>query len=318
MRRVTYKNYAGLVVAGREPLDVPKGRHIERASWLTAQVESNGKFGTVISYDGTGLTAGIHQAIAVYPRELVLPDDGNALDDQGPLWKLLDRCLQALDQEPYAVEVKEAFYDVGWELAHGTLRSTDHGRAVNGREIRDQFTGSADGCMPARGKGRQRAEAWAKLFHHFFSEEFTFPIQVGWGEEKLVKCVERMKLRHSPAKKWRRWTPQEFFYEDLVASVVPSVDLAPEFDLAMCVWLSYTVNAPAIAIRVLAKLTTVFNNDSITAFSAALLRRLGTSSFGRWGADVKNGRYHRTRKHAMQLWPRELFVGRDAVMPAKF
>ena len=318
MRRVSFKNYAGVVVHGQVPMDPPRGKHIERASWLTAQVESGGKFGTVISYDGTGITAGIHQAIAVYPRELTLPDDGNALDDQGPLWKLLDRCFQITSEDLCTKDFIQTLADCDWELVHGTLRSTKTGHSIGGHSIRDQFTGSADGIMPVRGKGRQRAEAWATFFHTYFSDEATFPVQVGWGEEKLVKCIERWPLKTSPAKKWRRWTTQEFFYEDIVASMVLSDDLEPSFDLAMCVWLSYTVNAPAIAMRVLASLTTVFNNDSIEAFSRALLRKLGMSSFGRWGADVKNGRYARTRKYAQELWPSELFVGKEAIMPAKF
>ena len=84
MNRIVFKEYAGVRIKGQKPLSsFPLSRrHLDRASRLTAEVESGGRFGSVMSYDGTGMTAGIHQAIAVYPKNL---------KDQGPLWKLLLR-----------------------------------------------------------------------------------------------------------------------------------------------------------------------------------------------------------------------------------
>ena len=315
MRRVTFKKYAGVRINGDVPIDIPGDGHMDRASWLTVMVESGGKFGTVISYDGTGMTAGLHQAIAVYPKELRLPEDGNSLDDQGPLWKLLDRCLQATPKIQATLDMKHALGNIGWVVANGVLRDETVGHAISGKTIRAEFTGAENGCMPARGIHRQEAERWAALFHTYFSDKNTFPIQEGWGKEKLIKRVERTPLRFASARKWRKKTPQEFFYEDLIAGVVDHEDLPPEFDLAMSVWLSYTVNAPAIALKVLCRLIPAYQTGSIEAFSVQLLKALGRAKFGRWGAQVKNGRYQRTRKYAMELWPREMFKGKNAIMP---
>lgn len=316
MRRVTFKKYAGVRINGDIPVDIPGDGHMDRASWLTVMVESGGKFGTVISYDGTGMTAGLHQAIAVYPRELLLSDDGNNLDDQGPLWKLLDRCFQATPHIQATVDLKEAFGKIHWTVVNGVLRDSDTGRAISGKVIREELTGAANGCMPVRGIDRKQAEMWAALFHTYFSDVNTFSVQEGWGKEKLIKRVERTPLRYASAPKWRKKTPQDFFYEDLVAGVVDHEDLEPEFDLAMSVWLSYTVNAPAIALKVLCRYIPTFQHDGIEAFSVQLLKALGKAKFGRWGAHVKNGRYQRTRKYAMEIWPKEMFVGKDAIMPA--
>ena len=93
IRRLKYKNYAGLQIKATVPVKIsPYGmqEHLGRAAYLTEQVESNGMYGSVMNYDNTGMTAGLHQAIAVYPKELE-DKDFNAADDQGPLWKLLRR-----------------------------------------------------------------------------------------------------------------------------------------------------------------------------------------------------------------------------------
>ena len=97
MPKVSYrkrKNYSGPLIAGTEPYPAPSaeraGFHIDRAYWLTTRVETGGKFGAVMAYDGTGMTAGPDQHIAVYPKELA-NEDLNAADDQGSLWKLLRR-----------------------------------------------------------------------------------------------------------------------------------------------------------------------------------------------------------------------------------
>jgi len=328
MRRIKYKKYAGVRVRGtlNDGSDLPVSTHIERASWLTAMVESGGKFGTVISYDGTGMTAGIHQAIAVYPKELSHPD-GYPLDDQGPLWKLLDRCFQAYAGNsqfsgydslyiPAVSDMQDALLHAGILVSNGVARDATTGKVIFGNVLRELFTGSADGVMPARGKGRERAEMWAALFSTMFSDYRTYDLQLRWGEEKLIKRIERTKLRYASAPYWRGRTPQEVFYTDeYPVGTVTFGEEHQKFDLAMCVWLSYSVNAPAIALKKLCRVIPVHHKHGDDAFAKALINAIGNSRWGRWDDDIKNGRYQRTRKYAMKLWPKELFVGSDAIMP---
>ena len=314
MHRITFKKYAGVKIQGKVPSEFPGMGHIDTAAWLTAQVESGGDYGTVISYDGTGMTAGLHQAIAVYPRALAKPDD-NALNDQGPLWKLVDRCINSGHDFSARSALLAELEDAGLKIVNGVVRDLTTGNTVSGSRLRKLLSGSADGYMPKSGKDRKRAELWATLFHEFFSNPYTFEIQSAWGKEKLIKRLERTKLRHSTAPYWRGRTPQEVFYGDVNAGMATRSDLDENFDLAMCMWLSYTVNAPSVALRKLCKLIPVFNREGQQVFAKSLIKALGNSKWGRWDDDIKNGRYQRTRKFAMEIWPSELFVGSEAIMP---
>ncbi len=316
MRRITFHDYAGVKIAGKKEAPGPGHQHIDRASWLTAMVESGGKFGTVISYDGTGMTAGIHQAIAVYPRGLTRVDH-NPKNDQGPLWGLVQRCMATqsvwLDRTDNLIGMIDT---QGWVIVAGELRYQGSGRLVGGHAIRGNLTGDIDGVMPKTGSDRVQAERWARAFSDYFGAGRTFQPQLDWGKEKLIKKVTRVKLRHSPQKFYRRKTAQDVFYgDDLFVGTVLASDLEPCFDLAMCMWLSFMVNAPAIALRHLCKVISVYNADGVEAFSKALIERLGNAQWGRWDDDIKNGRYQRTRRFAKQVWPKELFSGSDAVMP---
>lgn len=316
MRRIKFHDYAGVRIAGKKLSPAPGHRHIDRASWLTAMVESGGKFGTVISYDGTGMTAGIHQAIAVYPRG-VTPVDHNPKNDQGPLWGLVQRCQGTpgiwLD---IGDNLARMIAERGWQIVAGELRDKFSGKLITGHVIRGHLTGDPDGVMPKKGACRADAEVWAKAFSDFFSDPRTFPLQLQWGEDKLIKKVTRLKLRHSPQKYYRGKTAQEVFYgEDLYVGTTFALDLEPCFDLAMCVWLSFMVNAPAIALKHLCKVISVYNTDGVEAFSKALIERLGNARWGRWDDDIVNGRYQRTRRFAKKVWPSELFVGKNAIMP---
>ena len=97
MKRIKFGKYAGVKIKGKIPLEAPNSlSHLSWVSWLTAMVESDGKFGSVMNYDGTGMTAGIHQAIAVYPKA---PGDGNKKNEQGPMWKLMNRIWAMIGRE---------------------------------------------------------------------------------------------------------------------------------------------------------------------------------------------------------------------------
>lgn len=314
MKLVKWKKYRGFRIRGDVPMEEPYRTHLDRAAWLTAQVESGGKYGAVISYDGTGMTAGVHQAIAVYPRELK-NEDWNAADDQGPLWKLLKR-IEAVYPEAY---VFGRITRMGWYIANdGTLRHSDSGKLVRGLDIRKELNGAASGVTPVRGGGRMRATAWAEAFSDCFSQPITYPVQDDFGKEHFVKRATRTRLRFT--QKYKKVTIQDAVYGERHISCATLADLSPELDLAMSLFWSNSVNAPGFALKMICKVARFspeLGGKSTRTFAKRLIHVLGTAKYGRWSDDIKGGRYQRSRDAAMKIWPKYLFEGKEAIMPAR-
>ena len=88
----------------------------------------------------------------------------------------------------------------------------------------------------------------------------------------------------------------------------------------MCVYHSFTPNAPAIARQCLeATLTKVGAKPAPLEFAKVLIKTLGTKSYGRW-KDVpgsKGSRYDATRNACLnsKLWTTDLL---DATLPIDF
>jgi len=279
--------------------------HIHRAFWLTCKVETGAKFGMVQAYDGCGMTAGLDQHIAVYPRELSRPDDGNALDDQGTLWKLLRRMemVNLMDTGTSAFDPREALWyalaERGWYLAQdGILRWFEHGEAVKGRAIRETFT-PHNGTVQTVEQRKQSA-GWALLFHDVFDHPALRRAQIEYGLEHLVKRSKRRRAGYP--------------YPKDITAVRASIDLGSKTDLALCMYHANSVNAPAIANKAL---HICLSSTTKSGFARDLIYTLGTSKYGRWDDDILGGRYQRLRTAAKNsgLWPKELFVGKNAIMP---
>lgn len=327
----TYKNYAGPKISGIADFSPPTGDrepyHVDRAFWLTSKVETGARFGAVMAYDGTAMTAGLDQHVAVYPRELSRPDDGNALDDQGTLWKLL-RCIEVVPFGPHygqgsgsLMEVREnlwnSFSATGWYLAQdGVLRYYHTGLPVNGHEIRDEFT-------PRRGKPttkfqREEAKHWAKLFHDLFAHPATHKAQIEYGKEHLVKRTNRRKLNVQTIRYLKlEYLKVSDFYPQEITSLKLNSNWNVEQDLAMCMYQSHSVNAPSIANKALIKVLDKKKGKLRKDWPKRLIHILGNSKYGRWDDDLKYGRYQRTRSAARGsgLWPTRLFDGPNAIMP---
>ena len=313
MKRIKFGYYAGVRINGTVETEIlESSEHIERACWLTAQVESGGRYGTVISYDGTGMTAGIHQAIAVYPKML---KDALKLNDQGPLWKLLHRIFLGATSDAVDALWLAIGEDAGWYIApDASLRHLTTGALVSGNDIRNELTGDPSGCMPTGGHARKRAIQWARLFHDAFSATDTFGIQDAFGAEHFVKRAQRDKMRFADTPHYRRKTIADIIYTHRHISSIEWADLGEDVDLAMSFFWSNSVNAPSIAMRKLCQVIPLYHRNP-REFAQQLIFALGTAKWGRWHDDIPNGRYQRTRKAAMQVWPRHLFVGADAIMP---
>ena len=309
LKRITFGNYAGVNIPGTIPmeLDVNKDNlitHAERASWLTAQVESDGKFGNVMNYDGTGLTAGIHQAVAVYPRDL---------NSTGSLWDLMDDIIKGCPPCDNLYRLLAEFEKYNIKIDRGLK---ENGKAIGGLMVRDILTGSPDGVMHVAGPKRIQAETFATLFHDLMSSPETFDIQVKFGIRHFTRWANR-GLRF--CKNWEKEiTIKSFAYgiRDMHFEDLKTEHMSPSLDLAMSVFWSHTVNAPGMALEVFCKAA-----DSVTGsmdLPPVLIKKLAITKYGRWDDDIPNGRYQRTRNFAAKIWPSELFVGDKAIMPKDF
>lgn len=317
-----FREYSGPAIVGTKTIKPPSGERInyvlDRHHWLTTKVETNATLGTIVMYDGTVVTAGPDQFILVFPRELEA-EDYDAEDDQGELPALLRRMEVVPGLKAPVKSLWEAFAQEGWYVSQdrGRLRYLTDSRVrvkdkdlevragdlVHGSVLREGIT-PLHGQVPATGAHWDKAARWAVLFHELFSHPDGVLTQLEFGKEHLLKTY----VRHG--------VHVEFFNRSPSAVQVSHIGL--ECDLAFAVWYCNSVNAPAIAKKCLDRVKPQWLADR-RGFAKALIRVLGTSTFGRWNASYANGRYQRTRKYAMEsgLWPPELFSGASAVMPAR-
>ena len=322
---VQFRSYAGPHIRLGTAIDHVPVDHVSRAYWLTTKVETGAYFGRVMAYDGTCMTAGPDQHIAVYPRELA-NEDGRAENDLGSLWGLFadiralrgsTPSLDAAIDDLVAEMVSDGFslgqdgrprYVAARKVSiKGRKISVAAGDLVHGNVLRDTYT-PMGGRVPARGPAWEKAKRWAILWHRLTANPSGFETQFGFGVRHLV---ERTKRRRLPG----LGPVEEAVYG---SAGIEKANLPRALDLALCVYHAHSVNGPAPANRALAdalKRRPIGRDPEATA--RELIARLGNNTYGRWDDDIKNGRYARTRTHALKsgLWPRELFEGGDAIMP---
>ena len=291
VRRRTYKNYAGCLIPGTADVPLPQTNlHLERAYYLTAMIEAP-KYGAVQSYDGAGMSGGPLHNIAVYP----------ANKRQGSMFPLL-RAIEYGTRGSAAVETLwRAYAKKSWYVARdGQLRHIRSGVAITGSEIIETFT-PPGGTVPPSGPAWDQAVYWATLHHHVFSDPKTFHAQREFAIDYLIYT---QKIKES------------VFYGEMnpltlrVSDIADSNTLSYAEDLAVCLYHSNSVNAPAPAISVL---TTVLKyHKRGHAFAGRLIQGLAEHRYGNW-----DQRYLRTRTAAIKsdLWPAELFRGPKAIMP---
>lgn len=273
-KRVTYKNWAGISIVGTQVwnLDPTTTSHLTRAAWLTAFVETGAKFGTVQSYDGAGISAGIEHKIAVLPKTL----------DQGSLWKLLDR----LPDSPAVLRLVAALQARGWYIdPRGQLRASTNGRLVSGTDIRSEFA-PPSGTVPSSGPHFDKAVEWARLWSEAFSDPATFRAQIEEAKKSLLAGHKDVE-----SEVYSRYASLED------ASAATTQNISPELDLAMCIYHSFSVNAPTRARTVLREVLALGLSERV--FSKTLVTKLGTNTFANW-----KQRYERTSAKVIssKLW----------------
>ncbi len=308
-----WKSYSGPVIKGKIPFNLSENAdHWDRVVWLTARVETGGKFGATTCYDGTGNTSGLIQAIAVYPRELA-HEDNNPADDQGPLWKMVEAVRQ--DAPELLERLDDEFKEIGWKLVDGVICYADsENEIVPGKEIRNELT-PTEGTVPRSGPSWQEAKGWALLFHNIFSHPDSFKAQVKFGLDHAHK-----NARKKPVILHRKTIESLVYRGDVNDTKLFS--LKDPLDLAMAVLFSNAVNAPAMAFRKLSQALRLFgrrpnwqNPEDRRRFAKRLIRVLANANYARWNFKIATGRYQRTRKAAMKVWPKEMFTGSKAIMP---
>lgn len=292
-RRVTYKKWAGISICGNkkwEASSINYLNHLDKATWLTAAVEVDSTFGTVQSYDGAGISAGLEHQIAVFPKT----------SKQGGLWNLLLKLEEVLQNyNPNWNALKNEFDKVGWYLdTRGILRKKLTGSVVDGAEIRNEFA-PPNGVVPESGPNFEKAVRWATLFHKLFEDPDTFKFQIREAKNSLLSSHKDLENQV-----YKRYCNIE---DASVANL--GTNISKEIDLAMCFYHSFSVNAPNKARSILGEV--LRKSYGPLDFSKHLIKALGTSSFANW-----QNRYIRTRLAAKKsyLFDYSLFV---SLAPAK-
>lgn len=300
-----YKSFSGpLVNRGDAVLQEPDmdDYHFDRAFWLTSMVETGGIAGLVNMYDGCGATCGLHQAIAVYPRDL---------SKQGPLWKLLWRMDSVVPIDYYYLG--DQLDSMSWRITAAGLVHRDTGELIKPKVIRNTLT-PKNGRVPETGPEWDQSKQWAEAFAELFMITAGIRAQVLTGIEHMHKMAKRHVLKLEIDK--YTCTIENRCYNDCVDNPNPYID--PAADLAMCLFWCNAINGPTPAKRALEKASLCKDpTDPAQShkFAEHLIRLLGNSKYGRWDDDLKPSRYQKAREYALKIWPKELFVGPKAVMP---
>lgn len=316
---MSYKEYSGPRITGVADYSLRSNAHLERIFWVTSYVEAGAKFGGVNMYDGCGATAGLHQSILVYPKEVAM-EDFAAEDDQGSLGAMIAGMPDCHDKEV----LQWAFAKEGWDLRGdgklyytkdrqvrlgSKLVSAKAGQQVYGAELRNTMTPTA-GKVPAVGDNWKTACYWATLLHNLFKNPATYEYQVKCGLGYIEKDSRRLKIGTNSIL-------------DVVYGGSMSTPLSPELDLAMTLFFGHAVNSPATALKCL-NLAAAGAKKDPKLLAPSLARILGTTSFGRWSASLgKVSRWNRTRAAMLKLnestkfWDLKLF-DYGGIIPPKF
>jgi hypothetical protein len=270
-RHVQFRsNKAGALVPGRIPVELAHfdtTMHMHRAVWLTSAMEAP-KWGTVQSYDGAGMSGGLIHHIALAPKTM----------EQGSFFGLLRRIELTTVNLAARKEIASNFASEGCFVAQdGRLRATGTGRLVTGHQIRKLFT-PPSGNVPSTGPAWEQAKRWALLFNKLFEHRDTYRAQIEFAAEWMA--------RGNALLEWTVYTQAGVAGDSPIG--VRADTLEPIVDLALCVYHSFSVNAPGAAAKILER------TRHLREPWHELVRGLGRSNYGAWRAK----RYPATRRAA--------------------
>lgn len=319
MTKVTWKSLAagsgeskrvcsGPLIHGTTRFEAPlqAALHAHRAVWLASQLEAP-SWGSVQSYDGCGMSAGLLHNTAVLPGR-------NGKQTQGTLWGLLSTLRKGAGAEPSPAlaALLTALSDKGWDIApHGVLVAAGTLKPITAAEIVRELT-PTDGAVPKVGPAWKRAERWAQLFHAAFSDTATRSSQVAYACEWLA--ADRRGDEH---RVYALFAPHSAPLAALSAEPferLPAASLPVEIDVAMCIYHAFSVHNPAHARDALGEVLLRVDGSDAPKFAKSLVHALAHRT-PRW----LTKRYPRTRlalrtPAARALWPAEVI---DRIAPTK-
>jgi len=189
-----YKQFSGCLIRGTDAI-VPQDptKHLSCAAWLAAEVEAP-VYGTVQSYDGAGISAGLLHNILVAPRDL----------SQGDLGLLVRRMLDTLDTLARAYgytsaqPFNAALRSKAWVLSSDGKFRFDGihapGVLVPGDKLRD-WVAPPNGVVPQTGTDWTQAADMATIFHSLFVDVNTRKVQEDFAIEWLAKGNRTNEMR---------------------------------------------------------------------------------------------------------------------------
>lgn len=298
-----FGGYSGPLIYGKKQ-PIPKNIYAPKLamSVLTWVVETGYRFGTIVSYDGTGVTAG-PGFIGVYPANPQI---------QGPVWPLISKIrekdatlTQRIDEEfaDYNVECPDG---CGWEITDKGVVSTDTKILVDGRLLREELTPNG-GKVPKSGKDWQSAKGWALIFNELFENPYTHEVQLDFTTDYL----------------WRNFTKEHRYLKSSPNQLIKMMLEDPndhynclELMIAKAVWTCFFFHNPARAIAALHSVSLLFDLSHGTGEQVAreIIAELGDTEWKRWSISNPTGRYQRTRDAVKKIWGKQ-FVSKDGIMP---
>lgn len=287
---VKWHDYSAGVGRQKPPTKVEKPEdetlHMDCAVWLASQVEA-AAWGTVQSYDGLGMSAGlIHNTLLTR---------GN---DQGSL-PLLLRDLELAHAPVERLYSALAAHNL-YVARDGVIRDTKTGVKVSATILRDIFT-PPKGVVPNKGPEWEQAKFWLTLFSDLFAHPKSRRAQVDFAARWMAGNGTREEFQV-----YRTFTGMTKLDSPIG---LKRAQLPEEVDLAMSFYHAMSVNAPREAIRILRGILVrtpigIDNQYQAAVFAQRLIRALGESQYGNWHdlPGDSSSRYDRVRGAARRFW----------------
>lgn len=214
-----FGNYSGYVIYGTEKIvESPifdKTKHLHRVLLLLSSGIESSTWGTVQSYDGAGISAGLLHHVATLPEKATRG---------GTFWALMQEFQDLGLPRLAGVEMKEGLpYDAVTKLP------------LLGDDIRKLFTGSYKGLTPQPPPPGVLERV--QLVHDLFANPLTRGAQLAAARKWLNSVCSYPEL----AGALEPGTPSA------PSGLKTSDFLSPELELACCVIRSFAVNNPAAA-----------------------------------------------------------------------
>jgi len=278
---VRFKDGAGFMIRGRVPVEKPKSAlHLRQSFYIISQLEAS-RWGTVQNYDKAGMSAGPLHVTAVLPAQ----------GKQGMLWELLARMFdECMESSENVRALHDALALDGWQVTRtGSLVWWKDGKRVDMETIRTRLS-AVNGLVPPEGWKHEAAKKWALLFHKAFADPCTYMTQELYTIDWLIRTQQEVELNA-----YTKYMAKKMSVRDATNYIqyASGIDMGEDLHLAMVVYHAFSVNGPAPALRAL---RAAMSEKTAEGFAKALIKNLGTTSYGRWRdtPDNKN-RYDKTR-----------------------